>query len=86
MEAMQKQVKDFEPKLALFVEDSDPLLFYRKIGATGMKHLTRNGALLLEIHSPLAGETAELLSELGYRSVKIRDDIHGKPRVLVAFM
>jgi release factor glutamine methyltransferase len=81
---MQKQVKDYEPIHALFVEDTDPLLFYRKIGETGLEHMNPGAFLLFEIHSLLAFETAELIQKQGYINVEIHQDLHGKPRFLKA--
>jgi release factor glutamine methyltransferase len=83
-ESMQRQVTYYEPESALFVEDMDPLLFYRKIGELGLIHLPDSGKVLFEIHSPLAEITAEMIRNLGFSNVQIRNDIHGKPRMLMA--
>ena len=75
-------VLDYEPHLALFVPNNDPLLFYRQIGMFAQKHLNPNGKLYFEIHRD-AGETGiELLNDLGYKSVELRKDISGNNRML----
>lgn len=75
-------VLDYEPHLALFVPNNDPLLFYRQIGLFAQKHLNSNGILYFEIHRD-AGQTGlELLNELGFNTVELRKDISGNDRML----
>ncbi|NDI98203.1 peptide chain release factor N(5)-glutamine methyltransferase [Flavobacterium sp. LaA7.5] len=81
---IKSNVLDYEPHLALFVEDNDPLLFYRKIAALGQKHLTRNGKLYFEINQYLGKETAQMLEEYHYENVEIRKDLYGNNRMIVA--
>ncbi len=81
--AMRANVLDYEPALALFVPDADPLLFYRAIGRWSRRLLAENGALIVEINENLGEETASLLSEeLGRRAVVVKD-IAGKDRFVV---
>ncbi len=81
--AMRANVLDYEPALALFVPDADPLLFYRAIGRWSRRLLAENGALIVEINENLGEETASLLSEeLGRRAVVVKD-FAGKDRFVV---
>jgi len=81
---MHKNVLLYEPSLALFVEDSDPLIFYREIAKQAFSALKTNGALYFEIHEEYALATRELLLSLGYFSVEIKKDLQGKERMLKA--
>ncbi len=81
---MTKSVVNFEPHLALFVEDNDPLIFYRTI-AEKSKHLLKDGGkLFFEINQYLAEETQHLISAMGYVNVEIFCDINSNPRILYA--
>jgi release factor glutamine methyltransferase len=84
-EKMDKHVTAFEPHLALFVPDNDPLLFYRKIAIFGKLHLNANGKIYLETHEDYAKETAALFMSLGYEQVIIKEDIFGKERMVIAY-
>lgn len=78
--AMRVNVLDYEPALALFVPDEDPLLFYRAIGRWSRRLLSKNGALIVEINENLGEETARLLSEqTGFRALVVKD-LPGKDR------
>ncbi|SDX52072.1 release factor glutamine methyltransferase [Lutibacter oricola] len=79
---MEKNVLDNEPHLALFVEDDNPLIFYNKIGDLAKNHLTKNGNLYFEINQYLGKETAELISQKGFKNVQIKKDIFGEDRML----
>ena len=81
---MQRQVLDHEPHRALFVPDSDPLLFYRRIAEFGCRYLLPGGTLYVEINEALGNETAALLEKYDYRHVKIRKDLFGKDRFVTA--
>ncbi len=81
---MQKNVLDYEPALALFVPDNDPLLFYRKIAEIGIKLLANNGALYFEINEIYGNELKILLEEIGYSKVMLKADINGKNRMIKA--
>ncbi|QGY44935.1 peptide chain release factor N(5)-glutamine methyltransferase [Maribellus comscasis] len=81
-ETMQANVLDYEPELALFVSDSDPLVFYRRIGEFSWENLRKDGFLFFEINENLGMEMAELLSAQGFRNVEIKKDIRGKERML----
>ncbi len=79
---MHSNVLDYEPDSALFVSDFDPLLFYRRIGEFALKYLKENGLLFFEINENLGNEMVALLSELGFRNLEIKKDMHNKERML----
>jgi len=81
--AMSANVLDFEPSLALFVPDNNPLLFYRRICIMAQLHLSSDGLLVMEINEHLGHETCTLLNENGLHS-RIHNDFNGKPRMVVA--
>ena len=81
---MRKNVLDFEPDLALFVPDNDPLVFYRNIGRIGKKHLMPDGQLWVEINAGLGKETRELFESQGYAEVNLIRDFFGKDRFIQA--
>ena len=83
-EQMELNVLEYEPHLALFVEDDDPLIFYRSIAENGLQHLNTNGKIYFEINEALGKETKQLLESLGYNHVEIIQDIHGKDRIVKA--
>ena len=70
-----------EPHIALFVPDTDALLFYRKIHAFSKKHLAERGNIFLEINEALGPETVALFSSTGY-TTELRKDMQGKYRML----
>ena len=81
-ETMHINVTHHEPHIALFVDDSDPLLFYRKIAQAAKEILSDNGYLMFEIHSPLSKECVEMLLEEGYIHIEIRKDLFGRDRMI----
>ena len=81
---MHANVLDFEPHLALFVPDEDPLVFYRAIGVWGQQLLKRGGKLYLEIYENLADELVQLLGLQGYEQLRVHQDLNGKNRMLSA--
>ena len=78
---IKKNVLDYEPHLALFVEDTDALLFYRKIAQLALKNLAPNGLLFFEINQYLGKEMIDLLSEYGFKDIELRKDIYGNDRM-----
>lgn len=78
---MSRNVTDFEPHLALFVSDNDPLLFYRTIAKKSKNWLSPNGQLYFEINEAFGNEIKDLLIGIGFRDVEIRKDINGKERM-----
>ena len=79
---MHANVLNFEPHLALFVPDEDPLLFYRAIGTWGQRLLKNGGKLYLEIYENLAEELVTLLQSLGYSQAQVYPDLNGKNRMI----
>jgi release factor glutamine methyltransferase len=80
---MQAQVKKFEPSIALFVTNEDPLIFYRNIARLGKQYLNKNGQLFFEIHYDQRRAILALFKELGYHA-EIKKDIYGNDRMLRA--
>lgn len=81
---MKKNVLDWEPHLALFVNDNDPLQFYRKISDYALFHLKSGGMLLFEINELYSKEVSLLLSEKDFTAVKVINDLHSKSRFVSA--
>ena len=81
-EEINPNVLEYEPHLALFVEDDDALLFYRKIAQLAMKNLSENGLLYFEINQYLGKETVALLYDLGFKNIELKKDIYGNDRMV----
>lgn len=81
---IKPNVLEYEPHLALFVDDNDALLFYRKIAQLALKHLNPNGKLYFEINQYLGKETVQLLEDLGFKNVELKKDIYGNDRMIVS--
>lgn len=81
---MQRHVLDHEPHRALFVPDSDPLLFYRRIAEFGCRYLLPGGFLYFEINEALGNETATLLEKYNYQHVQVIKDLFAKDRFVMA--
>ena len=83
-EAMHANVLDWEPHTALFVPDSDPLLFYRTIAEKGRSILKPGGRLYFEINRAHGKETMEMLAALGYTDIELRKDFAENDRMIRA--
>ncbi|NOU37925.1 MAG: peptide chain release factor N(5)-glutamine methyltransferase [Ferruginibacter sp.] len=81
-EILDKNVVQFEPHLALFVPQNDPLIFYKKILSFADKHLTAKGKIFLEVHENFAKETAAIFTNKNYE-VQVKLDMQGKERMLL---
>jgi release factor glutamine methyltransferase len=81
---MKNNVLKFEPGLALFVEDQDPLLFYRKIAGFAKEHLCSYGKLFFEINQYQAKATTDLLKKEGFSQIELKQDIFGNDRMIKA--
>lgn len=81
---MRKNVTDYEPYMALFVEESDPLIFYRAIARTARKILKPSCRIYFEIYEMLAREMVEMMKREGYTDITIKEDFRGKQRMLCA--
>ncbi|TNF47275.1 MAG: peptide chain release factor N(5)-glutamine methyltransferase [Bacteroidetes bacterium] len=82
--SMSKNVLDHEPHMALFVEDNDPLIFYRKISVKALRYLKQGGKLYFEIHEEKGSDVCELLTGLGFKNVQLNKDLQGKERMVRA--
>ena len=79
---MSKNVLDFDPELALFVADDNPLLFYKRITTLAVEKLNQNGQLFFEIHENFGEATKQLLIDAGFTETKIVKDMQGKDRIV----
>lgn len=85
-ENLHRNVKDYEPDSALFVPDSTPLIFYKKIAQVGIELLKPTGVLLFETYHLFQNQMVEMLQSLGYKQVVITKDLQGKSRFVEASM
>ncbi len=83
-EEIKKNVLDNEPHLALFVEDNDALIFYRKITELASKNLNEDGRLYFEINQYLGEEMIGLLHNKGFQDIELRKDIYDNDRMTKA--
>jgi release factor glutamine methyltransferase len=81
---MHQNVLNHEPHTALFVPDTDPLLFYRTIADFALQHLEPNGILFFEINENLGKETVELLADKDFKNIELRQDMRGRDRMIKA--
>lgn len=81
---MSSNVLSFEPHLALFVENHDPLIFYRRIAELAFQHLKIGGILYFEIHERFGKEMIKLVEDIGFTKVLLKKDLQGKDRMLQA--
>ena len=82
--SMHSNVLDWEPHTALFVPDSDPLLFYRTIVEKGLTLLKPGGRLYFEINRAHGKETIEMLAAIGYTNIELRKDFADNDRMIRA--
>ena len=80
---MQRNVLDYDPALALFVPDEDPLRFYRAIATIAQNHLAENGQVVVEINEVLGDETCAVFKAQGF-TPKVHEDFRGKQRWISA--
>jgi release factor glutamine methyltransferase len=81
---MQRNVLDFEPETALFVDDDNPLLFYRTIAGFAIKQLDHGGLLFFEINENFGPETVKMLCDQGFKEIRLLNDLQGKNRMVAA--
>ena len=81
-EKMQPNVLYYEPTSALYVEDDDPFLFYRKIAQLSKHHLTPSGKLYFEINEYLGKELRVVLKNIGFKEVILKKDVFLKHRMI----
>jgi release factor glutamine methyltransferase len=81
-EEIKENVLQYEPHLALFVDDNDALVFYRKIALLAKTHLSPNGRLYFEINQYLGPETVQMLEDFGFANVVLKKDMYGNDRMV----
>lgn len=81
---MEKHVLEHEPKLALFVPNNDPLLFYRRIAELGRSLLAKGGKLFFEINRRFGEDVVRMLEEMNYQEIELRQDQFGNDRMVKA--
>lgn len=83
---MAKNVLNFEPQKALFVDDENPLIFYKKIAVLASKLLSKEGRLYFEINEIYANETLKIVENLNFKKTSVIKDFNNKPRIIKAFI
>ncbi len=83
-ERMQKNILEYEPHLALFVSDNDPLIFYKKIADIATESLTAGGKLFFEINEYFADELIAILTQIGFVDIQLKKDINDRDRMIKA--
>lgn len=81
---MQQNVLAYEPHLALFVPNSDPLIFYKALARFGQQRLHEGGCIYMEIHEDLGKAVTTLFENNGYQQVTLKTDMQGKQRMVKA--
>lgn len=84
--SMEQHVTDHEPHEALFVPDSNPLVFYESIGRYALRTLNNDGYLMVEVNAALCRQTDELLRNAGFAHTVIITDQYGRNRFIAAFI
>ncbi len=85
-ENMQRNVLDWEPQIALFVPDNDPLVFYRHIARKGLQLLKPGGKLYFEINREHGQETCAMLAQYGYKAIELHKDFADNDRMIRAIL
>lgn len=83
-EHMEDNVLNYEPHLALFVENNDPLIFYRSIAEFALINLRPHGNLYFEINEAHGDEMCEMLQQMGFIDIELRKDLQGRDRMMHA--
>ncbi|MFI2743442.1 peptide chain release factor N(5)-glutamine methyltransferase [Zhouia sp. PK063] len=81
---MKPNVLNYEPNLALFVSNSDPLIFYKKIATLAQQYLLADGKLFFEINQYLGTEMQTMLQQLNFKNIQLKQDIRANNRMLLA--
>ncbi|MCB0396945.1 MAG: peptide chain release factor N(5)-glutamine methyltransferase [Flavobacteriales bacterium] len=79
-------VVDHEPGMALFVDGSDALIFYKRMAEKRHEWLKPGGRLYVEVHSINASQVRDLFMQSGFVNVELKEDINGRPRMIRAEM
>lgn len=81
---MNPNVLDYEPHLALFVPNDSAIIFYEQIAKLALQKLNRNGFLFFELNPDFANQVIEMLKNLGFSNIELKNDLQGKKRMLKA--
>lgn len=81
---MKRNVIDYEPGIALFVDDQNPLVFYKAVAEFGAINLNKNGRIYCEINQYLGEDVLKLFSKQGYNEIELVQDINGHNRFIKA--
>ena len=81
---MNKNVIDYEPEIAIFVDDNNPFIFYKIIAKKAKKILNRNGKIYFEINESYSAEVIKILKYYGYVNIKLKKDINDRNRMIKA--
>jgi release factor glutamine methyltransferase len=81
---LSKHVIEHEPAMALFVDDIDPIIFYKEIIKFAEKNLQSGGKLFFELHESYGNEVREFIQLFGFEEIEIRQDLQGKSRMMKA--
>ena len=81
---MEQNVLDYEPHMAIFVPDDDPLLFYRSIATYGQTALKEGGWLYFEMNPLYADDLRQMLCLMSYHDIETKKDQYGKQRMIKA--
>ena len=81
---ISQNVLNYEPHIALFVPDNDPLLFYRQIALFEQKKLRSGGYMILEINEMYGDDLKILLESFRFSEIEVLKDFHGKNRFVSA--
>jgi len=84
--SMSPHVVEYEPHIALFVKDEDPIVFYQAIAQLGRERLSPTGALYAEIHEDRTGQVVSAFKKAGFQNIVVRQDMQGKDRMIKATM
>ena len=79
--SLHKRVREYEPELALFVPDNDPLIFYRRILGLASQNLKAEGKIYFEIHEDFSRDIISIVKSMGFQ-VQLFQDLSGKDRML----
>jgi len=82
--SMQKNVLQYEPHLALFVDDEDAMKFYKAIAEFGLYHLNNNGQIFFEINEIMGKQVCDLLNQYRYLNIELKKDLQNKDRMIKA--
>lgn len=81
---MRNNVLKYEPHIAMFVPDTDPLIFYKEIARQGLSALAADGKIFVEINEQLGNRMSEMFESFGYTKTSIIKDLFGKERIVTA--